>query len=52
MNEKELEPAISSQLAEVRLKYWPEESKNHVVVNKVLDGLKILVNFSGVFVPI
>ena len=39
---EELGPAISSQLAEVAMKYWSEESKNPVVVNKILDGLKSL----------
>ena len=52
MSEEELGPAISSQLAEVAMKYWSEESKNHVVVNKILDGLKIPSNCSGVRVPI
>ena len=42
MSEEELGPAISSQLAEVAMKYWSEESKNPVVVNKILDGLKSL----------
>ena len=31
---------------------WSEESKNHVVVNKILDGLKIPENCSGIRVPI
>ena len=34
MSEEELGPAISSQLAEVAMKYWSEESKNPVVVTK------------------
>ena len=33
-------------------KYWSEESKNHVVVNKILDGLKIPANCSGICVSI
>ena len=52
MSEEELGPAISSQLDEVALKYWSEESKNPVVVNKILDGLKIPANCSGICVPI
>ena len=52
MSEEELGPAISSQLTEVAMKYWSEESKNPVVVNKILDGLKIPANCSGVRVPI
>ena len=52
MSEEELGPAISSQLAEVAMKCWSEESKNPVVVNKILDGLKIPANCSGVRVPI
>ena len=52
MSEEELGPAISSQLAEVAMKYWPEESKNPVVVTKILDGLKIPANCSGICVPI
>ena len=42
MSEEELAPAISSQLAEVAMKYWSEESKNPVVVTKILDKLKSL----------
>ena len=42
MSEEELGPALSSQLAEVAMKYWSEESKNPVVVKKILDGLKSL----------
>ena len=41
MSKEELEPVISSQLAEVAKKYWSEESKNAVVVKKNLDGLKM-----------
>ena len=41
MSEEELGLAIFSQLAEVAMKYWSEDSKNPVVVNKILDGLKI-----------
>ena len=52
MSDEELGPAISSQLAKVAMKYWPEESKNPVVVNKILDGLKIPANCSGIRVPI
>ena len=52
MSEEELGPAISSQLAKVAMKYWSEESKNPVVVNKILDGLKIPANCSGIRVPI
>ena len=52
ISEEELGPAISSQLAEVAMKYWSEESKNPVVVTKILDGLKIPANCSGICVPI
>ena len=41
VSEEELGAAIFSQLAEVVRKYWSEESKNRVVVNDFLDGLKI-----------
>ena len=49
---EELGPAISSQLAEVAMKYWSEEYKNPVVVNRILDGLKIPANCSRICVPI
>ena len=52
MSEEELGPAIPRQLAEVAMKYWSEESKNPVVVNKILDGLKIPADDSGICVPI
>ena len=52
MSKEDLGPAMSSQLAEVAMKYWSEESKNPVVVNKILDGLKILANCSGIRLPI
>ena len=52
MSEEELGPAISSQLAEVAMKYWSEESKNPVVVTKILDGLKIPANCGVICVPI
>ena len=52
MSEKEIGPAISSQLAEVATKYWSEESKNSVVVTKILNGLKIPANCSGICGPI
>ena len=52
MSEEELGSVISSQLAEVAMKYWSEESKNPVVVNKILDGLKIPANCSRVCLPI
>ena len=52
MSEKEIGPAISSQLAEVAMKYWSEESKNSVVVTKILNGLKIPANCSGICGPI
>ena len=52
MSKEELGPAIFSQLAEVATKYWPEESKNPVVVTKILDGLKIPANCRGICVPI
>ena len=48
---EELGPAIFSQLAKVAMKQCPEESKNPVVVNKIL-GLKIPANCGGVCVPI
>ena len=41
MSEEELGLATFSQLAEVAMKYWSEDSKNPVVVNKILDVLKI-----------
>ena len=41
VSEEELGAATFSQLAEVVRKYWSEESKNRVVVNYFLDGLKI-----------
>ena len=44
--------AISSQLAEVEMKYRSEESKNPVVVNKILDILKIPANYRDIHVPI
>ena len=34
------------------MKYWSEESKNPVVVTKILDGLKTPANCSGISVPI
>ena len=43
--------AISSQLAEVEMKYRSEESKNPVVVNKILDILKIPANYRDIHVP-
>ena len=43
--------AISSQLAEVAMKYRSEESKNPVVVNKILDILKIPANYRDIRVP-
>ena len=52
MCDEELRIAISSQLTEVAMKYWSEESKNPVVVNNILDGLKIPANCSGICVPI
>ena len=45
-------PPISSKLPEVALKYWSEDSKNPVVVNEILDGLKIHAYCSGIGVPI
>ena len=52
MSQDELRSAIFSQLAEVAMKYWSEESKNPVVVNRILDGLKIPANCSRICVPI
>ena len=52
MSEEELGLAIPSQLDEVAMKYWSGESKNPVVVTKILDGLKIPANCSGICVPI
>ena len=52
MSEEELGPPISSQLAVVAMKYWSEGSKNPVVVDKILDGLKIPANCSAIHVPI
>ena len=51
-NEQELGPVISSQLVEVAMKYWFEESKIPIVVNKILEVFKIPANCSGVRVPI
>ena len=51
-SEDELVPAISIQLDEVAMKYWPEKSKNPVVVNKILDGLNVPAACSGVRVSI
>ena len=45
MNEEELGLAISSQLAEVAIKYWSEELKNFVVVIKILGSLKIILMY-------
>ena len=52
MSEEVLGPAISSQLTEVAMKHWSEESKNSVVVTKIRDGLKIPANCSGICVSI
>ena len=52
MKEEELGLAISSQFAEVAMKYGSEESKNSIVVNNILDELKISANYSGICVPI
>ena len=52
MSEEELGSAISSQLAEVAMKYWSKESKDPVVVTKILAGLKIPVNCSGIYASI
>ena len=49
MSKEELGPAISSQLADVAMKYWSEESKHPVVMNKILDGLEIPANCSGMY---
>ena len=43
---------IFIQLTEVEIKCWSEESKNLVVVNKILEGLRIPENSSDVHVPI
>ena len=42
MSREELEPAISSQISEMTMKYWSEEPKNPVLVNKILKSLKVL----------
>ena len=39
MSQEKLEPAIPNQLAEVIMKYWTEESKSSVAVNKILEML-------------
>ena len=52
MSEEELGPAISSQLAEVAMKYCSEECENPAVVKKILGGLKIPPNCNGIRVPI
>ena len=46
------EEELSSLLAEVAMKHWFDEKKNPVVVNKILEGLKISANCSGVPAPI
>ena len=38
---------MSSHLTEVTMKYWSEEFKTPVFVNKMLDGLKMPANCSG-----
>ena len=43
--------AISSQLAEVEMKYRSGESKNPVVVNRNLDILEIPANYRDIHVP-
>ena len=40
MSVENFRSAISSQLSEVSLRDWSEESKNPAVVNKILVGLK------------
>ena len=50
MIEEELGPVITSQLDKVAMQYCSEESKNHDVVNKILEGLKIPANCSSVSV--
>ena len=40
MSVENFRSAVSSQLSEVSLKDWSEESKNPAVVNKILVGLK------------
>ena len=40
MSVENFRSAISSQLSQVSLKDWSEESKNPAVVNKILVGLK------------
>ena len=50
MIEKELGPVITSQLYKVTMQYCSEESKNHDVVNKILERLKIPADCSSVSV--
>ena len=50
MIEEELGPVITSQLDKVAMQYCSEESKNHDVVNKILEGLKIPADCSNVSV--
>ena len=52
MREEELGPGISSQLAEMAIKYWSEESKSLVVVNETLEDLKITSTSGSVSVSI
>ena len=47
-SEGELGPPIFSKLTAVAMKYWSEESKNPVVVNKILEGLRIPTKFSAI----
>ena len=52
INKEELGLAICSQLPIMKMKYWSEESKNPLVVNKIPVGLKIPASCSGVRVHI
>ena len=52
MSEEEVEPAISSQLAEVAHKYWADEAKKPAVVSKTMEGLKVPSNCTVFRVPV
>ena len=43
---------MSEEELGLAIKYWSEESKSHVVVNKILDDLKTPANCSGICVSI
>ena len=52
MNEEEVGPAISGQVAEVAHKYWADEAKKPAVVSKTMEGLKVPSNCTVFRVPV